>query len=62
MNQSEAEDRIVELEIVLRDLLDNFEVGPEGTTLETADEGIVVVTMDLEESIERATDVLEREE
>lgn len=62
MPDTVAEARAMELELVLRDLLYNFDVGPEGTTVESSDGGIVVVGIDVEQAIERATDVLEREE
>jgi hypothetical protein len=62
MNQS-SDDRVIELELVLRDLLDCFAQGPEGIEVEiTNPEGLAFVGEDLVEAVERATDVLEREE
>lgn len=60
MNQS-AEDRVLELELVLRDLLDNFEQTPDGMQVENANGDIEILNDDLGEAIYRATDVLERE-
>jgi hypothetical protein len=61
MDQS-AEDRVVELEIVLEDLLDCFDQGPEGVEATSMDEELFFLDQPTTEAIERATDVLERGE
>ena len=61
MDQS-AEDRVVELEMVLEDLLDCFDQGPEGVEATDCDEQLFFLDQSTTEAIERATDVLERGE
>ena len=61
MNQS-AEDRVIELEMVLRDLLDCFDQDPMGTMAADANEDLFILDQFTTEAIERAVDVLEREE
>lgn len=57
-----AINRILALELVLADLLECFEITP-GTYLAETAEGVVVpVSEDLEDAINRANDVLNREE
>jgi hypothetical protein len=56
-----AEDRVIELELVLRDLLEFFDQGPDGCEMESHD-GLIQIPEDLLETIERATDVLENGE
>lgn len=54
-----AGDRVTELELVLRNLLECFEYGIDGATVETVDGGIVALTPDVEEAISQAMLVLE---
>lgn len=61
MNQ-DSESRVLELEMVLRDLLDCFDQDPSGTMATDADEDLFILDQSTTEAIERAVDVLEREE
>jgi hypothetical protein len=51
-------DRIAELELVLTNVLECFEFGMEGVTVETSDGGIAVMPEDTEEALQAAMEVL----
>jgi hypothetical protein len=57
-----AINRILALELVLADLLECFEQLPAGYVVESAEGDLVNASEDLEDAINRANEVLNREE
>lgn len=54
--------RVLDLTRALEKILVNFDDGPEGCSIETSDNGVVIVGDDLAEAIEQARIVLDTEE